>query len=638
MNIDDPVYPIFQACLPYFGLVLALPFLCILAVCRRVEARGFLWCSVMGLVLYEAVLFALSMVLGHLGLLSPWHYRAAYATVAGLMAAVSVTSLPGIWRALRRLSYRPKWIDLMLAALLVNTVRLAHVSMVLDWSSGTSSFDSLNYHIPRALVWSAQGSFAPYPAVIWQQLAHPYAGAGTILPNVFLGCGWLGASFPTLMLSLGAAAALVLAGTTLGLSVRSSLVGAVVFLFCPLVGLRFSDTSTDMAAAFPVLAALALARTAPSIREALFAFSALVGLGLSIKQYVLFPAIPLAALLFAPRTRQIITDPKALAAGLLGVALGCACVALSFLPIKAAFGDFTGGGVAVNLSNFGKGWEPMAQSTMLAVLEWSFEPIRFLPEHLRKLIYNDYGLSRVFDFFGIRGYFGLLSSVNKEQVRGGFFSLLFLPWLILGVPRGWRIKALVAFLVVMVAQFAPLAINHVGARFSIIPVAMFCLLWSFRAAASPFVASALALAATFPMVTLSIPGGILENKLPHYQSNYEMNRQLYAVVGSDKVMLLGRALSQDGIIAGRLGQVHFEYFGCPRSGTWQEYFQGLKGSEKWVMFYPPENRFAAGPSFATTLGPECPNMTSQEFKDALQAAGWQFQKMVVNNYELWGHP
>jgi hypothetical protein len=625
------------SCRPFHALVIILPLLCVTSLCRSLPKRGALWCIITGLCLYETLLFLMALVLGNFSFLDKQYYRAVYIGVTALLTILSIPSLPHIARALFSIRYRPQWIDLVIVGCVVNALRLLHVSLILDWTFGTSSFDSLNYHIPRALMWSWQGSLAPYPTNIWQQLGHAYGGAATVLPNTFLGCGWLGGSFATMVFSFGASAAVMMMGIKAGLSTRASLIGALVFIFCPLVGFRLVDTSTDMAAAFPVLAVMAMSWRSPRLRESLFLYPALVALGVSVKQYVLFPAIPVALFIFGPQLKRIITDPKSIVSGLLGVGAGLVFIALSFLPIKAALGDFTGGGLATTLSNFGLGWKAVWDSLVLVTLEWSLEFIRGFSEPTRKYLYLDLGLNRVFAFFGFNFYRGLLDSMNKEQMRGGFFSLLFLPWLILSIPKGWRLRALIVFVAVYVTQFAPLAINGVGARFAIIPVAFFCVLWSFRAEKSMPLSSMILLVLSFLFVRIATPGGVMEYWLPFYFWDNEVNKSLASIVKDDKVMLLGRSLSQDASIAGRLGQVRFEYFACPADGDWVRYFKEMKKQSKWIVFYLPEGSFIPGPNFQTALGPNCPRIPSDQFKADLQTAGWSFHSGVVRDYELWGY-
>jgi hypothetical protein len=576
-------------------------------------------------------------VLGNLGLLDKQYYRVVQIVALCVLSLLSLRGIPQIILFVRSLRYRPQWIDLVIAAIIFNALRVVAIALVCDWSYGTSSFDSMNYHIPRALVWSWQGSMAPYPTNIWQQLGHAYGGAGTVLPTIFLGCGWLGGSFTSVLLSLGCVVAVMMMGLKAGLSGRAALVGALALMFCPTLGMRLTDPSTDVAAAFPVLAVMAMSWRSLKLNESLFLFPALVGLGVSVKQYVLFPAIPVALIIFVPQIKRIICDMKSVLSGMLGILAAFVFMGLSFLPIKAALGDFTGGGAAITLSNFSLGWWAVGQSLLLVILEWSLEFVRGFSQITRVYLYNDLGLGQIFTFFGFEGYRGILDTMHKEQMRGGLLSLLLLPWLIFAIPKGHRLKVSMAFAVIFAAQFGPLATNGVGARFAIIPVALFCVLFGARAHKSLDLTALALLLISFPMVKFSTPGGYIEIKWPKYLESNEVNRDLFAIVGSDKVSLLGRTLSQDASVAGRLAQVRFEYFSCPTDGNWPRYFEELKKSSRWVLFSLPTTPFIPGPNFATTLGPECPKISGDEFKAALTQAGWSLNKLVVRDYELWGH-
>jgi hypothetical protein len=583
------------------------------------------------------ILFLSSLVLGNIGLLDKQYYRAVHIVVMVVLTLFSLRSLPQIFTSIISIRYRPRWIDLIIAGCFFNALRIVLIALVCDWTFGTSSFDSLNYHIPRALVWSWQGSLAPYPTNIWQQLGHAYGGAGTVLPIVFLGCGWLGGAFPTVIFSLGCVVAVLLLGLKAGLSARAALVGALALMFCPTLGMRLVDTSTDVAAAFPVLAVMAMSWRNTRLNESLFLYPALVGLGVSAKQYVLFPAIPVALVLFAPHIKRIVCDIKSILSGTVGVLVSFVFMGLSFVPIKAALGDFTGNGNALTLSNFQLGWWAVGESLILVILEWSLEFVRGFSQPTRAYLYNDLGLGQLFSFCGFDGYRGILDTMHKEQVRGGFFSLLLLPWLFFAVPKERRLQVLLFFVVIFVAQFGPLSVNGSGARFAIIPVALFCVLFGARAQSSMGLTALLLLLISFPMVRFSTPGGHMEIKWPGYLESNEVNRDLFAIVGGDKVSLLGRSLSQDASVAGRLAQVHFEYFTCPADGNWARYFEELKKTSRWVLFSPPSTPFIPGPNFPTTLGPECQRISSEEFKSALTQGGWSLQKLVVRDYELWGH-
>lgn len=634
--INLPALPGFSSfCGVFQALSIVFPFLCVLSFSRRAPVRGLTWCFVAGFALYEVILFLLGTILGNLGFLAPEYYRAMYSSICLVLAIISVRGLPSLISAVKTLRYRPSWVDLILLGCAWNTLRLIDVSFVNDWSAGTSSFDSLNYHIPRALNWSWQGSFAPTATNIWQQLGHPYGGAATLLPMTFLGCGWLGGAYTTIIFSIGAALSIFMICRSLGFCSRAGWVAAMLFLSCPVVGWRLVDTSTDIAACFPVLAAIALVRSPLSIRGAVFTFPLLVGVGFAIKQYVLFPAIPAALALFAPRIREIFTTRQLVLSALSGTLSALLFAFLSFFPIYQAFGNLSGDGVAMSLSNIGAGWKSVWDSLRLVVLEWTFEPLQFLPPPARSGVFEGFGVGEIFTYFGFEGYNRLLSAPDKERCRAGLLTLLFLPWLIASFD-GWknRIMATVGFLVIFFAQFAPLSINHVGARFAIIPVGAFCVLFGARASKSPFVTSILLLFVSFQTLRY-IPGtGFLDGGRVRFNPEHQYNRELISITQGDPIILVGRSLSQDAKIAGVLGEVKFEYFRCPSDSNWETAFLEAKKRSKWIVFAIPEPVLIPGAQFRTALGPPCSRVTLSDFKSSLERAGWKYHA-VIADYEIW---
>jgi hypothetical protein len=422
---------------------------------------------------------------------------------------------------------------------------------------------------------------------------------------------------------------------SLGFGSRAGWVAAMLFLFCPLVGWRMVDTSTDIAACFPVLAAIALVRSPLSLRGAVFTFPLLVGVGFAIKQYVLFPAIPAALALFAPRIREICTNRQLVVSALCGTLSALLFSFLSFFPIYQAFGNLSGDGVAMSLSNIGAGWKSVWDSLRLVVLEWIFEPLQFLPPPARSGVFEGFGIGEIFNYFGFEGHHRPLSPPDKERSRAGLLTLLFLPWLIASFD-GWksRMIATFGFLVIFFAQFAPLSINHVGARFAIIPVSAFCVLFGARASKSLFVTSLLLLFVSFQTLRY-IPGsGLLGGGSINFNPQQQYNRELVAITQGNPIILVGRSLSQDAKVAGLLGGVKFEYFRCPSDNNWEAAFIEAKKRSKWILFPTPEPVLIPGAQFRTVLGPPCSRVTLSDFRSALERAGWKYHAAIWD-CEIW---
>jgi hypothetical protein len=623
----------------FFSLCeIALPWLCALCFFRRQRPYAALWSVVAGLAVYEVFLFFTALLLGHLGVLDgPW-YRIIFATATALALIGGCRKLPAVFSALKQIRYRPHYADILVVLCVLRAMQLLHNEWHNDWSYGTPSYDGLHYHIPRALQWLWHGDFRPYPTTIWQQLGHPYGGAATMLPSVFNGRGWLGAAYTALVLSVGAASSVALICRSFGLGVRASLLAGLVLLSCPTIGLRMIDVSTDIGATFPVIAATALVRTSPSLAWSVFLYASLVGVGAAIKQYAAFPAVPIACALFIPHTMAIVTSLRVIAAGVAGVLIAVLAVFLSMWPIYMNFGDFAGGGVAYGLSNVGKGWFAIRESLAFNLLQWAFEPLSIIPEKPRKEVFVALGLDKVWDYFGLPGSVNLLlPRLDRERTRAFLYSWLLLPWVVMGVKRGYRILAALGFLLVVVVQFAPLATNSVGARFTIIPLATYAVLWGARAARSPIIVGALVLTGLSYDLGYANRGHVLTELMPNYLPQHEVNKDLVAVVNGETVMMLPKSMALDAEVSGRLGQLRFEYVGCPIDDNWVNQFTSLKSRGRWFVMFAPPAEIIPGPDFKTVLSPECKKTHPDVLRSALAAAGWRFERTVVRDLELWTH-
>ncbi|HEY3122550.1 MAG TPA: hypothetical protein VGK70_00635, partial [Thermoanaerobaculia bacterium] len=151
---------------------LALPLLTILAMGRFAPRRGVVWTIVAGLALYETSLLTFGFLLGYLGLLRAPGPLVLWSFVGALLLAVAVRNLGSTWRAARAslAGIRPRPVDACLGLVVLITAYLIGLQVARDWIVGTENFDSLSYHIPRAILWSWHGDFRPWPAAYWQQV------------------------------------------------------------------------------------------------------------------------------------------------------------------------------------------------------------------------------------------------------------------------------------------------------------------------------------------------------------------------------------------------------------------------------------------------------------------------------------
>jgi hypothetical protein len=623
-----------EPCIVFSLLHVALPFLYILSFARYASKHGFSWCLVAGLVMYQVSLFTITLSLGHLGLLAPVYYRTVMVALSGILVLAGAAGAPSLIRAIGAIRYTPTWMDIPVVACVAVLLLNLHRQVVgVDWSLGTGSFDSLGYHIPRALLWSWHGNFEPWRASVFQQIGAAYGGAATLLPLIFLGCGWLGAAWTAAALAVGAATAVFVIGKSFGLSDRAALIAFLTFLSFPAVGLRFDDVSTDIAAAFPVLAAVVFFRTAPTLQEGVFWFLALVGLGAATKQYAAFAVIPIGVALLVPHGKAVFRL-RVLRAGIIGGLLASVFVLLSLLPIYKLFGDFAGGSRAWRLSTLRGGYYDVFRTTAFTLVNWAAEPLGVLPIHYRDQVFYALRLDRLYELLWVKPQ-DWLPHFDQEHTRGGVVPLLALPWLILGVERGYRRIVAALFLLLCVAQFSPLAVNHVGARFAILPLAAFALLWGVRAQTWPLVVSLVVLCSLLAgREYLKVKGE--SSLLPHYRAEKEPYRDVAALVKDETLLLLAQPLSVDALVAGRLAQTRFQYVSCPLDGDWVRQFQESKQQSRWFMFLVSDQpTVIPGPSFESTLGPPCRAITIDQLKRWLDAAGWKFMLSSFADHELW---
>lgn len=627
-----------QSCVFFSVLETVFPWLCALAFFRAGRPFPLMWSCVAGLTFYQVYLFLVSLTLGHLGLLGGGAYRACFAVASGAALLVALYKLPAIVSELRAIRYKPNWRDIPVILCILSALQLIHYQWHKDWTWGTPGYDGMHYHIPRALQWLWHGDFRPYWTPIHHQLGFPYGADGTLLPPVLNGCGWLGGAYTTMVLTIGASVATALISRALGIGMRGSILAGLVFLSCPTVGLRMLDVSTDMGAIYPIIAAVAFALTTSSLEKRLFLFPALVGLGGAIKQYAVFAAPLIAIVLFAPSFFRIIKSPKAIAAGVAGIAVGVFFLFLSMWPIYAIFGDISAGGHAYTLSNIGRGWYGIRETLVVNFLQWSLEPLALLPVPQQQSVVVWLGIDQVWAYFRLPGTLHtVMPDFNRERMRGLTYSIVFLPWLVMAVKRGYRIATAVGILALACMQMAPLAVNPVGARFTILIMAAYSVLWGARAAVSPVIVGCLALLTLRADVNSFQLGSPLREYWPNYLPQHDNNRDLKEKVGEETVLLLGRHMSLDAEIAGRLGQVRYEYVACPVEGDWVAHLTKLGSQSRWFMMPVSEVEINTGPDFRTILGPPCPRLKPSVLKDALTAAGWRFERKVVRDYELWTH-
>ena len=467
---------------------------------------------------------------------------------------------------------------------------------------------------------------------MWQQVGLPVGGDVLLLPGVLLGIGWLGSSWTTTWLSLGAAAAVFMAVRSPGAGRRASFMAALAFLSFPAVGGRFFDVNSDMAAAFPVLAAWVLGSRADSVAEAAFLFPALCGVAVASKANVAPAVFVLAVVFFGNRLRAVLANGRALTAGAAGTLLAALLCAGSYLPVYRLFGDLVGGNEGRILVSFQEGNVGAARATLFGLLHWLIEPFALISEPPRFDLLDGLGINRAYAALGAgtrgRWYPAIDSGIN----RSGVFALLALPWLLAAVPKGRRLRAGLLFLALLLAFFAPVNPNCFASRFAVVLLAAFAVLWGLRAARSPRLVAALLLA------SLATDANLLQWRvLPDLsiaRARDRSNARVAKAVGAQTLWLLSGPLSSDALIAGRRADVRFEYVSCPPDRDWVRRFAEIRGTSPWLLLNVNANPLGVGPAYYSAFGPPCPGMLVGELQRALAEAGWRLA-FEENGYQVW---
>jgi hypothetical protein len=592
-----------------------------------------------GVAVYQATIFCSTVILGHLEVLFPPYYRGALFAVAAVALAPSLLSIPTWCRGIKAIRYRPQWVDIIIALTVGTFLYTTWLEIKFDWTHGPQFFDSMSYHVPRALMWSWHGNFHPWRTAVWHQIGHPVGGSGSMLPLVLMGRGWLGGGWTGTVYAFGAAAALFVIARSLTFSMRSSLLSSLSLLACPVVGLRFSDITTDMGAAFPVLAGVAFLRTLP-LSRGMFFFIALSGLGSACKQYVLFPVLMFSLVTFIPRWREILFDKKTLIGFFGGVITAAAACLLSLLPMYEAFGTFTGGPEAMSHSGFHYGISAVIRATKLVILNWLVEPLallqllerlKYLPDKTAEMISNSLGIAALYrDYLKSEVWYPVFTPFNN---RSGLMPLIAVPWLILSVKRGWRWIVAALFILLSLSQISIFSENYWAARFMILNLSAFALLWGCRAEKNPFIVSLIIFCGMYASFRYIEP---FRRELHGYSPNVEhMRAAANLVTPGEQIWLLTVGLANDAHWAGRIGTYRFEYVACPLDGDWIGLFARLKSGGRWFLLPTNGDVIKPGPSFETRMGPICPNDTVSNMKKYLSETGWRFKVSLPGLYELW---
>jgi hypothetical protein len=435
-------------------------------------------------------------------------------------------------------------------------------------------------------------------------------------------------------LTLGAAVAVLASARHAGAGRRASLVAALAFFSFPVVGMRLVDVNSDIAAAFPVIAAWVLAARAASTAEAAFLFPALCGVGVASKSYVAPAVLVLALALFGARLRALAEDGRSLAAGAVGTVVAALLCAGSYLPVHRLFGDLFGGDSGKSLTSYHEGLLGVPRTIAFSALRWAVEPFALVPEPPRFGLFERAGIPRAYSAVGQSTDAHWYPVVHAHKSPSGVFPILALPWLLAAVPtreRRWRGALL--FLALFLSLVALLGPNQSGPRFLLVALAALAVLWGFRASRSPW------LVATLLTASLAVDASHLEApRLKEFAALQRpvprQNRRIAAAVGAHPLWLLNGSLGVDAVYAGPEADVRFEYLSCPRDGDWLRLFREIRAASPWLLLNTNSQAVTAGPTYPTEIGPACPSVEVVVLQSSLASAGWtpEFQE---NGYQIW---
>jgi hypothetical protein len=622
-----------EICELYRFIHIVLPFLFVFSFARSIPHRGFAWIFLAGVASYQVCVFVLTMALGHLEMLRAPIYRTGFLTLFFVTTLLSLRGLPALGKSLLAIRYQPRGVDLLIGAAIAVTALLFYLQWVNDWSKGPSHFDSVGYHITRALIWFDQESFSPWRTANWTHIGLPLGGDAKLQPIIFLGCGWLGAAWVGMVETIGAAVAIYLIQIAYGINGRGALLGSLAFLSFPTVVLRINEVNTDMAAAFPVLAAAAFFLHSQSLSKGLFVFLVMTGLGVAAKGYVLFAAIPISVALFAPRIRTILRTPGVWWSSFFGSALALIFFLLSYTPIYEAFGDFHGGRIGLMLSSFGHPLSDAAWTTLRLAVTWIFEPLMVVPNDERQAVFEYIKLKELYTWMELTPRW--FPQLHSGENRTGVFPLILLPWLIMAVKPGYRALTLLFLVALFCSVTSPMSLNLGAARFALLSSAFFAILWGLRGTRNTTAVALLAL--TSCLISLKhLKPEKMKSWLPAYSEDTEQYRKVGEAMDGQSLLIFSRGLATEAFASGRHGRWRFAYIDCPPPDmSYRDWLISLKQRSKWigVNLDTPSSRF--GPQYVSRLGPICPEITSERLRQELEDAGWRYYTNVSYTEQVW---
>jgi hypothetical protein len=626
-------------------LYITYPLLCILAIPPTSRRGAFAERLVFGIALYEFLLFATGTTLGLTHHLTTQTYAAVTwcaALVLLILAWRNGISLD-LATAFRWFRTRRGAAAFLPAALIALAFAL---ELGFDALYGTRHNDGLWYHIPRMMFWLQQQGFAAWTTPVWQQIGLP-VGADVVLgQNLLLGNGWRGIGYVTFLLSAGAIACVYLAALDFRLTRWQAGMTAILFGSFPGIGLRIWSVNSDMAAAFPVLAAYVVLHRMRDVKRGLALFMVLNGLAIACKPTV----APLALLLDGVALWQCkwkIAQLRSVALPLAALVLTATIVLSSFWPVYTVFSDFLGGdgGRGIKVASTTE----FTHAVVMSTGHWLLEPLGYLTpvmegrvKEAAKVVYNLLG-ARIVE---------LPPSWKpwpaQDLGRTGLAAFLLLPALLIGLSPRARVPATLLFLIGFASSSGMIRYEAYNARYIVVLLAGYALLWGsarffLRGKGRWVLAGLITLNACALLGVVSMrfyvdktitsqPGGAY-----HYIAEEERKIIASTLAGFPLQVITNESL--DALLVGPGIDFSLRYLSCPVDGDWERELRDAANTSNWLaIVHGGKKSILAGPVWHRPGFHACPEEVSmQRLEDALAGAGWQLFNRN-HHVDVWQFP
>lgn len=620
--------------MPGLIVYLLFPFLCTLAIPPAGSRyRGALAERVIcGIALYESLALATGLALGLANQLTTGTYLLVMSVTATLLGMISWRNGLGIAGApLRKWAATRRGRAAVVLALLIAMVYAFQLGI--DARYGTKHYDGLWYHIPRIIFWLQQGNFAAWQTPVWAQIALP-VGADIILgQKIFLGNGWLGSGYVSLILSIGAIACVYCAALDFGFSRWHAVMSALLFASFPALGLRIWSLNSDIAAAFPVLAAYVLLHRMRTFDRGIAMFIALSGIAIACKQTMVFQVALLAGIILW-QDRDKIRRLRSWTLPAVACIIAASFMVCSFLPIHTAFGDLEGGdGGRAHKVTSPAGF---AHAVGMSASHWLLEPLGYLApipqleSGVKSIARNTYNL--------VGAHFDVLPEKwrpwpAQDIGRSGLVPLLLLPLVLFGLPPKARAPCALIFLAGFIPLSGTLSSQPWFARYTIVVLAGYALVWG----GTTYVQRGrgrrvlIALAA---VNILALAGVVMMRSSVDINVKSKPGGPYYFIADSDRRMLAeslhGRPLqvitdgSLDSLLVGPDISFRLTYLMFPKgSGIDQELKKASRVSNWIAIVHEDDRTMLAGTEWHRPNTDYRHNIPFTELETALHNSGWQ---------------